>query len=358
MAPKAKKERAKPTKKVKSELESMSESRHNMVAYLQPEGSISSEFEGIMEYLHRSRINYAITTSHVAYQSYIKAFWNTATVETVDNLEVIKAMVAEKPVIITENSIRQRLQLGDKSEDPTSVELQCQRGLLLRIKYSENVLQNQINKKYLPLRYKFLLHILIHCLSNKRSGYDLSPVDLTGLFSALILNKPFNISRYIFNNLKENSRRPLPSDTQRTNTKFWLYPRFLQMMIDDQVPDLAKAAKDVLPVNSMNDRTLLIFKSMGVYKGTDPNRKLIGHLNAPEYEAPQNHRWRREGSVSDNEEQALIAMADVQLTAKHGIKATRRSAGSSAAAAHAEVDINIAAEEIQDVTLVLVVLVM
>ncbi|KAM0067622.1 hypothetical protein Hdeb2414_s0002g00063511 [Helianthus debilis subsp. tardiflorus] len=232
MAPKAaKKERAKPTKKVKSELEAMSESRHNMVAYLQPVGSISSEFDGIMEYLHRARINYAITTQHVAYQSHIKAFWNTAGVETVDNQEVIRAVVAEKPVVITENSIRERLRLGDKSEDPTSIELQCQRGLLLRIKYSENVFTNQTNKKFLPLRYKFLLHILIHCLSNKRSG------------------------------------------------------------------------------------------------------------------------WRREGSVSDNEEPALIAMADEQLTAKHGIKATRRSAGSSAAAARAEVDINVTAEEIQDVSI-------
>ncbi|KAJ0653615.1 hypothetical protein HanOQP8_Chr15g0585521 [Helianthus annuus] len=351
MAPKAaKKERAKPTKKVKSELEAMSESRHNMAAYLQPEGSISPEFTGIMEYLHRARINYAITTQHVAYQSHIKAFWNTAVVETVENKEVLRATVAEKPVVITENTIRERLHLGDQPEDPTSIDLQCQRGLLLRIKYSQNVLTNQINKKFMPLRYKFLLHILIHCLSNKRSGYDLSPIDLTGLFTALILNKPFNISRYIFDNLKENARRPLPSATQRTSTKFWLYPRFLQMMIDDQIPDLAKAEADVLPVNPMNERTLLIFKSMANYSESDPVRKLIGHLDIPDYEAPQNHRWRREGSVSDNEEQQLIAMADVQLTAKHGIKATRRSAGSSGAAARTEVDINVAAEEVQDMS--------
>ncbi|KAM0033808.1 hypothetical protein Hdeb2414_s0016g00490221 [Helianthus debilis subsp. tardiflorus] len=202
----------------------------------------------------------------------------------------------------------------------------------------------------MPLRYKFLLHILIHCLSNKRSGYDLSPVDLTGLFTALILNKPFNISRYIFNNLKENARRPLPSATQRTNTKFWLYPRFLQMMIDSRIPDLPKDEADKLPVNPMNERTLLIFKSMSNYIESDPVRKLIGHLNVPGYEAPQNHRWRREGSVSDNVEPELIALADVQLTAKHGVKATRRSAGSSAAAARAEVDINVAAAEVQDVS--------
>ncbi|KAF5756705.1 hypothetical protein HanXRQr2_Chr17g0817951 [Helianthus annuus] len=328
----------------------MSESRHNMVAYLQPEGKISPEFTGIMEYLHRARINYAITTQHTAYQSHIKEFWNSAVVETVENKEVISGLVAEKPVVITENTIRARLQLGDQPEDSTSIDLQCQRGLLMRLRYSDNVLANQINKKFMPLRYKFLLHILIHCLSNKRSGYDLSPIDLTGLFTALILNKPFNISRYIFDNLKENARRPLPSATQRTSTKFWLYPRFLQMMIDDQIPDLPKAEADVLPVNPMNERTLLIFKSMSNYKESDPIRKLIGHLDVPNYEASQNNKWRRDASDSDDEEPRLIALANTQIGAKHGIKASsKRSAGSSSAAAHVEVDVNVAAEEVQGV---------
>ncbi|KAJ0881023.1 hypothetical protein HanRHA438_Chr10g0469721 [Helianthus annuus] len=221
----------------------------------------------------------------------------------------------------------------------------------MRLRYSDNVLANQINKGFMPLRYKFLLHILIHCLSNKRSGYDLSPIELTGLFTALILNKPFNISRYIFDNLKENDRRPLPSATQRTSTKFWLYPRFLQMMmIDDQIPDLPKAEADVLPVNPMNERTLLIFKSMSKYKESDPIRKLIGHLDVPTYEAPQNNKWRRDASDSDDEEPRLIALANTQLGAKHGIKASsKRSAGSSSAAAHVEVDVNVAAEEVQGV---------
>ncbi|KAJ0674155.1 hypothetical protein HanLR1_Chr12g0436801 [Helianthus annuus] len=350
MAPKVKKERAKPTKREKSEVESMSEPRHNMAAYLQPEGKVSPEFDGIMEYLHRARINYAITTQHTAYQSQIKEFWNSAVVETVDNQEVIRGFVTEKPVVITENTIRARLQLGDQPEDSTSIDLQCQRGLLMRLCYSDNVLANQINKGSMPLRYKFLLHILIHCLSNKRSGYDLSPIELTGLFTALILNKPFNISRYIFDNLKENARRPLPSANQRTSTKFWLYPRFLQMMIDDQIPDLPKVEADVLPVNPMNERTLLIFKSMSKYKESDPVRKLIGHLDVPTYEAPQNNKWRRDASDSDDEEPRLIALANTQLGAKHGIKvSSRKSPGSSIAATHVEVDVNVAAEEVQGV---------
>ena len=40
-------------------------------------------------------------------------------------------------------------------------------------------------------------------------------------------------------------------------------------------------------------------------------------------------------------------MADTQLGAKHGIKATRKSAGSSSAATRVEVDVNVAAEDVQ-----------
>ena len=104
--PKEKKERAKPTKKDKSEVEKMSEPRHNMVAYLEPEDRISAEYDGIMQYLHRSRIKYAITTEHTAYISQIKDFWNSAELQNVDGQKVIRVVVAEEPVIITESSIR------------------------------------------------------------------------------------------------------------------------------------------------------------------------------------------------------------------------------------------------------------
>ncbi|KAM0025475.1 hypothetical protein Hdeb2414_s0021g00575041 [Helianthus debilis subsp. tardiflorus] len=108
------------------------------------------------------------------------------------------------------------------------------------------------------------------------------------------------------------------------------------MIIEDQIPDLPKAEADVLPVNPMNERTLLIFKSMSKYKESDPIRKLVGHLDVPTYEAPQNNK--------------LIALADTQLRAKHGIKASsKKSAGSSSAATHVEVDVNVAAEEVQGI---------
>ncbi|MFS7986483.1 hypothetical protein Hanom_Chr11g01010851 [Helianthus anomalus] len=81
--------------------------------------------------------------------------------------------------------------------------------------------------------------------------------DLIGLMVALILNKPFNISKYIFSNVKENLRR-----TGATGHKFWMYPRFLQMIMNVQHPDLPKEANDVLKIDVMIEHSLKIFKGV------------------------------------------------------------------------------------------------
>ncbi|KAJ0682885.1 hypothetical protein HanPI659440_Chr16g0652311 [Helianthus annuus] len=104
---------------------------------------------------------------------------------------------------------------------------------VLRMKCIGDIFSTQINKEDLPLRYKFLLHILIQCISNRRVGYDMAGNNLVGLMVALVLNKPFSISKYIFANMKENMTR---TGSRTTRNKFWMYPRFLQMIINVQHP--------------------------------------------------------------------------------------------------------------------------
>ncbi|MFS7977773.1 hypothetical protein Hanom_Chr10g00907901 [Helianthus anomalus] len=66
----------------------MSEPRHNMVAYLDPEGKIT-ELKEITLWLRESRINKAITFSTPVYKSLIKDFWNSASAIEVDGNELI-----------------------------------------------------------------------------------------------------------------------------------------------------------------------------------------------------------------------------------------------------------------------------
>ncbi|KAL9997642.1 hypothetical protein Hdeb2414_s0002g00073381 [Helianthus debilis subsp. tardiflorus] len=206
MAPKAQKRKPATKRTDKSEVGIMSEPHHNMIAYLDTEDKII-EYKGIMKWLRESRINYAFTHQTTVYKSLIKAFWDSAEVVEMDGKEVIRGRVNNLDVVVSVETLNTMLQLGDNPDALYSVPLKCQRGCLLRMKCVGDILGNQLNKSWFPLRYKFLLHVLIQCLSNCRSGYDMPNNDLAGLMVALVLNKPFSISKYVFANMKENLRR-------------------------------------------------------------------------------------------------------------------------------------------------------
>ncbi|MFS7926260.1 hypothetical protein Hanom_Chr04g00295021 [Helianthus anomalus] len=135
----------------------------------------------------------------------------------------------------------------------------CTRGCLHRMKCIGDIFSSQINKGWLLMRYKYLLHVLIQCISNRRAGYDMAGNDLVGFMVALVLNKPFSISKYIYANMKENMKR---TDGRTTGNKFWMYPRFLQMIMNVQHPNLPKADNDVLKIDAMIEHSLKVFSGI------------------------------------------------------------------------------------------------
>ncbi|MFS7931172.1 hypothetical protein Hanom_Chr04g00352921 [Helianthus anomalus] len=232
MAPKEQKRKPTTKNTDKTEEHVMSEPRHNMVAYLDPEEKIT-EFNEITRWLRKSRINEVITLQTPVYKTLVKEFWDSAEVIEVDGKEIIRGQVKQRNVDVSADILNIVLQLNHNPEAPYSIPIMWQCGCLQRMKCIDDIFGGQINKIYLPMRYKFLLHILIQCLSNGRSGYDMSSNDLIGLMVALVLNKPFNISKYLFLNMKENLRR-----TGASGHKFWIYPIFLQMIMNVKHPDL------------------------------------------------------------------------------------------------------------------------
>ncbi|MFS7986493.1 hypothetical protein Hanom_Chr11g01010961 [Helianthus anomalus] len=187
MDPKAQKRKPATKKMNKTEEQIMSEPRHNMVAYLDPEGKVP----------HQTPV----------YKTLVKEFWDSENVIEIDGKEVIRGQVKKRNVDVSVEIINTILQLNDNPEAPDTVPIMCQRGCLLIMKCTYDIFGGQINNIFFTMRYKFLMHILIQCLSNRRSGYDMAGNDLIGLMVALILNKPLYISKYIFSNVKENLRR-------------------------------------------------------------------------------------------------------------------------------------------------------
>ncbi|KAM0064999.1 hypothetical protein Hdeb2414_s0003g00109591 [Helianthus debilis subsp. tardiflorus] len=183
----------------------------------------------------------------------------------------------------------------------------CTQGCLLRKKCIGDIFAGQINKAGLPLRYKFLLHVLNQCLSESRAGYDMAWNDLVGLMAALVLNKPVSISNFTFANMKENLRR---TGSRTSGNKFWMYPRFMQMIMNDQHTNLLKADNDILKVDAMIEQSSRIFKGFSEkrYIESDPPRKMFGALANKEYVAPADDKWRHNDSLSDDEEPKLKKM--------------------------------------------------
>ncbi|KAJ0669349.1 hypothetical protein HanPI659440_Chr17g0700141 [Helianthus annuus] len=216
MAPKERKRKAPTKKENKSDEEMISEKRHNQIAFLDPEEKIS-EFKEITRWIRESRINKAVTFSTPVYKSLIKVFWDTASVVQIDGTEAIQGRVNDLYVIVSLKILNIVLELQDDPNAPFLIPIMCTRGCLLRMKCTGDIFSSKINKGDLPLRYKFLLHVLIQCISNRRAGYDMACNDLVGLMVALVLNKPFNISKYIFANMKENMTR---TGSRITGNKF------------------------------------------------------------------------------------------------------------------------------------------
>ncbi|MFS8001321.1 hypothetical protein Hanom_Chr13g01188961 [Helianthus anomalus] len=87
-----------------------------------------------------------------------------------------------------------------------------------------------------------------------------------------------------------------------------MYPRFMQMMIDDQVPDLPKDSFHVLGLRHMTAETLgRLISYKGVKKDEfEPRaKKMIGKIMNRNYIAPENDAWRHGNRNSEDETDRL-----------------------------------------------------
>nr|GEY74426.1 hypothetical protein [Tanacetum cinerariifolium] len=85
---------------------------HNMIAYL-TKSDASKGFDQIINFLYGSSIRYALTVNPNIYVSCIKQFWTSVSVNKVNDVLRLQALVDKKRVIITEATIRDALRLDN-----------------------------------------------------------------------------------------------------------------------------------------------------------------------------------------------------------------------------------------------------
>nr|GFA97085.1 hypothetical protein [Tanacetum cinerariifolium] len=77
---------------------------------------------------------------------------------------------------------------------------------------------------------KFIIHTILQCMSAKRIAWNEFSSSMASAVICLATGRKFNFSKYIFDSLVRNVD---------SSSKFYMHPRFLQLMINAQIADLS-----------------------------------------------------------------------------------------------------------------------
>ncbi|GJS14268.1 hypothetical protein Tco_0408740 [Tanacetum coccineum] len=195
-------------------------SKHNMVAYLEKNDG-NTEFHQIMDFLTRSSIHFALTVSPIVSTSFVEQFWTSAKSRTVNNISYIDAIVAGKPVTISEASIRSDLLFDDADGIDT--------------------LNNQA------------IFDTIQLMGSKSTSWDQIPTNIATAVICLTTNQKYNFSKLIFDGMMRHLD---------ASKKFVMYPRFLQIFLRNQLKDVP-VPMDHFPVPTLTKKVLTFMVKKG-----------------------------------------------------------------------------------------------
>ncbi|GJV38933.1 hypothetical protein Tco_1417373 [Tanacetum coccineum] len=205
---------------------------HNMVAFLEKPAE-SDGFHEIIDFLNANQIHYALTVNPTIYTSCIEQFWATAKVKTVNGERQLQALVDKKKVIITETSIRSDLHLEDAGGTdclPTTTIFEE----LSRMGYEKPSQKLTFYKAFFYPQWKFLIHTITQCLSAKTTAWNEFSSTMASAIICLATNQNFNLSKYIFDAMVKHLEG---------GVKFLMYPRFVQVFINQQLGDMSHHKK-------------------------------------------------------------------------------------------------------------------
>nr|GFA24057.1 hypothetical protein [Tanacetum cinerariifolium] len=201
---------------------------HNVVAILE-KSDAAKGFEQIIDFLSGSYIHYALTVNPYIYISCIKQFWNTASVKRSGDVTRLQALVDKKKIVISEVVIREIMQLDDAEGIVCLLNEEIFAGLA-QMGYEKPSTKLTFNKGFFSSQWKFLIHTILQSLSAKRTSWNEFSTAMASAVICLSKGHKFNFSKYIFDSLVRNVD---------SSSKFYMYPRFIQLIIQNQVSDLS-----------------------------------------------------------------------------------------------------------------------
>ncbi|GJV38142.1 putative ribonuclease H-like domain-containing protein [Tanacetum coccineum] len=181
-------------------------------------------FAEIVDFLRGSNLRYALTTNPTIYDSLVKQFWQTATANTIaDGTLELHATIDTTEYTITEASIRDKLHLADASGITMLPNNEIFEGMG-QMGYPTDG-SFTFWKSFFTPQWRFLVHHLLHCISSKSGGWDQFGSNIATALICLSTGRVYNFSKLIFDGMVANLK---------SKTKFLMYPRFLQLILEIQ----------------------------------------------------------------------------------------------------------------------------
>ncbi|GJY39688.1 hypothetical protein Tco_0426052 [Tanacetum coccineum] len=167
---------------------------------------------------------YALTHNLTIHDSLVKQFWQTATASTLaDGTLELRATIDTLEYTITEASVRSKLQLADASGISMLPNTEIFEGMG-NMGYPADGTFTFWKSHFTP-QWRFLVHHILHCMSPKSGGWDQFGSNLATALICLSTGRIYNFSKLIFDGMVANLK---------SKTKFLMYPRFLQMILEIQ----------------------------------------------------------------------------------------------------------------------------
>ena len=262
--------------------------KHNLAIDINAIQSTTDDYHGMLDYLVRSRLRFALTTNPPLYESYLRQFWDTVIQVQIGDHQVLRATVSGHQFQFSAGDLRTILHLGEVSEENGGVEFDqaLLHACFPRMGYAGPMVNDQYVHPFLKWgffgKWRYFAHILLVGVSNRRSGFDAINLNVASQLVALTLNRPYSFSQYFYEAIREQINPKGP--------RFMIMPRFVMSIINHFCPNLPPVG-NVLVLDKIPKR---IFKDLKVYKGNarpavtfDP--PLFGHLVDPNFVA--NDDW-------------------------------------------------------------------
>nr|GEZ72253.1 hypothetical protein [Tanacetum cinerariifolium] len=149
----------------------------------------------------------------------------------------LQALIDRRKVIVTEDTVIQVLRL----DDADSIDCLPNKEIfaeLARMGYDKPSTKLTFYKAFFLAQSKFLIHTILQCMSAKRTAWNEFSSSMASAVICLATGRKFNFLKYIFDSLVRNVD---------SSSKFYMYPRFLELMINAQIADSSHNTKYTSP---------------------------------------------------------------------------------------------------------------